>query len=163
VSVSIITNARVVAVEFGAAAGKVDDSAAKVVRHHTQLLNTRVKARASGRPGPRVITGDYRRSLVWNVRQFGPSVVGQVGTNNPQGRRLEYGFTGVDALGRYYDQPPFPHFGPALDETQAQFIKDLSDVVIDAIPKGHPAAPKAYGSYAKVDLPKTYQNPESLF
>jgi hypothetical protein len=151
VSVNIITNARVVAVEFGAAAGKVDDAALKVVRHHTQLLSTRVKARASGRPGPRVITGDYRRSIAHNTRKYGPHVVGQVGTNNPQGRRLEYGFTGVDSLGRFYDQPPLPHFGPALDETQAQFIKDLSDVVINVIPRGHPAAPKMYGSYGKVD------------
>jgi hypothetical protein len=134
--INIFSNARMVAVEFGAAIGKVDPTAKKVVRHHAQLLATRTKGKASGRPGPRTITGDYRRSIGYNVREHGPMLVGQVGTNNPQGRRLEMGFTGTDSMGRFYDQQAFPHFGPALDETQADFIKDLSDVAEDALGRG---------------------------
>jgi hypothetical protein len=37
-----------------------------------------------------------------------------MGTEEHQGARLEFGFTGVDSLGRHYTQPPFPHVQPAL-------------------------------------------------
>jgi len=81
----------------------------KNVVHWAQILETRIKASASGRPGPNAPTGDYRRS--WNTRltMKGDAVQADVGTNKPQGRRLEFGFVGTDSLGRFYNQPPFPH------------------------------------------------------
>lgn len=91
--------------------------ATAVVRHFGQLYQTRVKARASGRPGPRVITGDYRRSIYFELTTVGASPAAIVGTNAPQGRRLEYGFVGVDSLGRHFNQPPYPHFEPPLEAT----------------------------------------------
>lgn len=97
--------------------------------HRGQLLRTRVMAHASGRPGPNVVTGDYRRSI---AVQSGGSIMSPwvaVGTNSPQGRRLEMGYTGVDELGRHYNQPPYPHFGPALDETEPGLIRDLEDLI----------------------------------
>lgn len=99
------------------------------VRHHTALLQTRVKAGASGRPGPRAPTGDYRRTINRRVVSLRGIATGTVGTNAPQARRLEYGFVGTDRLGRVYDQPPYPHFGPAARVTLVEFGLAMSRVV----------------------------------
>lgn len=87
------------------------------------LLETSVKAHASGRPGPRAPNGDYRRS--WNTRvvNSGTNPVVIVGTNAPQGRRLEFGDTYKDTyqnrkLGRVGAQWMYPHVEPALQESQ---------------------------------------------
>lgn len=91
------------------------------LRTETLLLETRVKANASGRPGPRARTGDYRRSISHRFYTGGDNeLIGEVGTNKPQGRRLEFGFVGYDSLGRFYDQPPYSHFAPALETTEAE-------------------------------------------
>lgn len=84
-----------------------------------------VRGRASGRPGPRVVTGDYRRSIVGDWAVVGGQVHGQVGTNAAQGPRLENGFVGPDVLGRVFNQPPFPHFGPSEPEIQAASVEEI--------------------------------------
>lgn len=129
-------NARVVgdtvlAADFAQAAAQSGVTAKAVVRKHGALLQTRIKARASGRPGPNAPTGDYRRS--WNTRYFsGPGVEGaNVGTNAPQGQRLENGFVGTDSLGRTYNQPPYAHVGPAVQETEPEFVRELTDRAVD--------------------------------
>lgn len=99
------------------------------------LLQTVIQANASlpasGPPGPRAITGDYRAS--WGVEpdlSLGPDQVGAiVGTNKPQARRLEYGFVGADALGRHYNQRPYPHVQPALDAVRPQFQQSMRGAV----------------------------------
>jgi hypothetical protein len=55
-----------------------------------------------------------------------------VGTNKPQGRRLEFGFVGEDSLGRSYDQAPLPHFGPALDDEAPRFEQAVKDAISEA-------------------------------
>ncbi len=40
-------------------------------------------------------------------------------------RRIEFGFRGVDSLGRHYNQPPYPYFFKGVDEA-------ISSGVIDA-------------------------------
>lgn len=86
------------------------------------ILLARTRAYASGRPGPNVITGAYRSSI--RVRYEGNPAAGTVmavvGSDAPQAARLEFGFRGVDSLGRKYDQPPFPHFSRALDDIDRQ-------------------------------------------
>ena len=97
------------------------------VRKASLLLLGRIKGRASGRPGPRVITGNYRRS--WNVLRVsvhGSKVAYSVGTNSPQGRRLEFGFDGTDALGRTYSQPPYAHVEPALAESSDEMFRIIT-------------------------------------
>jgi hypothetical protein len=86
-----------------------------------ERLLAAVKRNASGRPGPNVVTGAYRSGF-FLIRR--PMRVG-VGNHSPQTFRLEYGFFGVDSMGRVYSQPPFPHMRPALAEVQQQFRKDL--------------------------------------
>lgn len=99
-----------------------------VTRHYGFLLVTAVKRNVSGRPGPRAITGDYRRS--WGLEMSGNAAVSTatVGTNRPQGPRLEGGFHGEDSLGRHYDQPPYAHAGPAVDEIGPHFEEALGSI-----------------------------------
>lgn len=111
-------------------AAKVGGETFLVVRTWGLALNRAVQAHASGRPGPRVRTGDYRRS--WSVityTRLGGEAIAEAGTNAPQGPRLEFGFTGEDALGRHYNQPPFPHARPALTEIEAPFVSALGRVI----------------------------------
>lgn len=139
--VAVVAGADALSKELIARAAVTDPQIRKIVRHYGHMLSTRVKANASTGhhrpgaphipgtgPGPNVATGDYRRSI---HPEFVHSVVGHyafVGTNAVQGRRLELGFTGVDSEGRYYDQPPFEHFGPAVTVIEPQFLGALEGV-----------------------------------
>jgi len=106
----------------------INTEVAAVVTRYGQMLNTRIKARASGRPGPNAPTGDYRRSWTHKVVKEGGKTTSTNGTNKPQGRRLEFGFTGTDSLGRTYDQPPYPHVGPAVDEVGPRFVDAIKKI-----------------------------------
>lgn len=97
------------------AAVKIGPAIQRGVAHTAELGAARVRGYASGRPGPNVISGDYRDS--WQpapIRRFPYGALCTIGTDLPYGRRLEFGFTGTDSLGRYYEQKPFPHVQPAL-------------------------------------------------
>ncbi|MFE7565406.1 HK97 gp10 family phage protein [Streptomyces sp. NPDC057539] len=96
-----------------------------ITRHHAMLLRVRIQKNASGRPGPNVITGQYRASWDVKVTVAGGQVTAMVFTDAPQQRRLEYGFVGVDRLGRQYRQPPYPHIEPAFQRTQPGFLEAL--------------------------------------
>jgi hypothetical protein len=124
-------DAFVVAEALAGGGAKVLAGAVKVTRHYGQMVATQVKANASGRPGPRAQTGDYRRSISF-VLDLTDGVFAEAGTNKPQGRRLEFGFGGTDSLGRHFDQPPFPHFGPAIDrygDEYAEAIAALTETI----------------------------------
>jgi hypothetical protein len=111
-----------------------------VVVKRTAALQRQVVANASGNPvdvgphgfGPNAVTGDYRRSINRLTVQIGDESIGMVGTNKPQGRRLEFGFVGEDSLGRSYDQPAYPHFGPALDDEAPRFEQAVKDAISEA-------------------------------
>ena len=97
-----------------------------VVVHYGAVLQRKVQANAAGRPGPRRVTGQYARSI---RRRSRPLVAGgytDIGTDAPQGRRLEVGFARADSLGRRYHQPPYPHFGPALDGLADPFAESVA-------------------------------------
>lgn len=85
-----------------------------------------VQMHASGRPGPNVVTGTYRGS----IRIVGALVEGDgntaavlVGTDHPAWHRLEFGFVGVDSLGRHYHQSPFPHWRPGIQDLKGKSSK----------------------------------------
>ncbi len=99
----------------------------QVVVVWTAELERRVKRNASGRPGPNAPTGNYRRSITRRTTRHSTGSEGQVGTNAPQGRRLELSFRGTDSLGRRYNQPAYPHFGPGLDSVQGGFADAVAD------------------------------------
>lgn len=125
----ILVGAEAVSASLSAGSKTLNAQLSNKVRHYGALLRTRVMARASGRPGPRAITGDYRRSWTNEYRGSPGSFTSSVGTSAPQGRRLEFGFYGVDSLGRHYNQPPFPHARPAFDETAPEFEAAVTDMV----------------------------------
>lgn len=106
--------------EFNAALSAIGERATvqarAAVAEAAAEVEKAAKLRASGRPGPNVITGTLRRSInhdpvtPWGVRgwetRIGPTVI--------YGRRVELGFRGADSLGRVYNQPGYPYFGPAF-------------------------------------------------
>ena len=122
------TNAAQVGRDLAQYGGRVQLAAGKATARFGLLLETRIKARASGRPGPRALTGNYRRSWHTTVRNTTTTTEATVGTNAPQARRLEYGYVGADRLGRVYDQPPYPHVGPALTATEPEFVAALERI-----------------------------------
>ena len=69
---------------------------------------------SGGRPGPDVITGAFLDSIIGESTARGQQTLVIIGSNAPQAARLEFGFFGYDSLGRFYQQPPYPSFGPAV-------------------------------------------------
>lgn len=126
-----VDGANEIALDLNAKAQKLPANVGKVVRVHALLLQTEITAHASGRPGPRHISGDYKRS--WSTRFLGgiTTIAAEVGTNAPQARRLEYGFVGTDSLGRHYNQPPYPHVRPSIRIIEPKFYAAMGRVVKD--------------------------------
>ncbi|MFF0741523.1 HK97 gp10 family phage protein [Streptomyces sp. NPDC004111] len=104
-------------------------AAETVMRHHAQTLVQQVQRNASGRPGPRVVTGRYRASWRSEVHRAAAVIVGEVGTPAPQAHRLEFGFVGVDSIGRHYAQRPFPHLGSAVEQAGPVLVRSLGQAV----------------------------------
>ena len=102
------------AARFEHAAAKLGPAIERGVRHTGELGIARIRGNASGRPGPNVITGAYRNSWRAETSRLPHGALCTIGTDLPYGRRLEFGFTGTDSLGRNYAQPPFAHVQPAL-------------------------------------------------
>lgn len=101
-------------------------AAEEVTQKNGQRLLDTVKMNASGRPGPNIITGAYVASIQITERSRWTVAVG---SNAPQTMRLEFGFVGVDSIGRHYNQPPFPHFRPAENEIAPLYIADMHNAV----------------------------------
>ncbi|HEY1180252.1 MAG TPA: hypothetical protein VGF17_29190 [Phytomonospora sp.] len=120
--------------DLRAGAEHVEPLMRMVVEKSAVDLQGLTQRNASGRPGPNVITGDYRAS--WRVETLadgGGQVSRSVGTDRAQARRLEYGFVGPDSLGRVYDQPPYPHHGPAVDAIEPVFRDAMGKIAEKAV------------------------------
>lgn len=118
-------------------AGRLQRSAARVgseidrtVQQQARLGRALIRERASGRPGPNIITGQYLAS--WRIEAFPVADGGgaDIGTNAPQGRRLEYGFFDMtDSIGRHFYQVPRPHVEPAVSELSTQYEDAFKDAL----------------------------------
>jgi hypothetical protein len=84
------------------AADRLPNAIYKGVAHTGMLGVARIRGNASGRPGPNVITGAYRNGWQSVPLRIPYGAMCTLGTDRPQGRRLEWGFTGTDSLGRHY-------------------------------------------------------------
>ncbi|MFD7980184.1 hypothetical protein [Streptomyces sp. NPDC059071] len=115
------------------AADRLPNAIYKGVAHTGVLGQARIRGNASGRPGPNVITGAYRTSWRAHPRRIPYGAQCTLGTEAPMGRRLEFGFTGTDSLGRHYNQPPFPHVGPAIDFITATLHAQMRLAVAEAL------------------------------
>ena len=111
-------------------ADRVGPEVNRTVQQQGRLLRALIMENASGRPGPNVISGDYRGS--WRPVPFGVPDGGGVvvGTDAPQGRRLEYGFFEMyDSLGRFFRQVPRPHVDPAVNELSPEYERAFTDAL----------------------------------
>lgn len=128
-----VSGARELAAALQSGAARTQQLMVTAVAKTAADLVAAVQRNASGRPGPNVVTGDYRGS--WRaepVEETAASISISVGTDRPQAARLEYGFVGPDSLGRVYDQPPFPHMGPAVDGIEPLFYAAMDAIAAQA-------------------------------
>lgn len=115
------------------AATKIGPAIQKGVRHTGEMGIARIRGNASGRPGPNVITGAYRNSWRPETHPLPHGAICTIGTDLPYGRRLEFGFTGTDSLGRNYNQPPFAHVQPALGYIGATLLAQMRLAVAEVL------------------------------
>lgn len=115
--------AGMLAAEFHTRGANAQARAQGRATHWGRRMVREVQRRASGRPGPNIITGGYVRAITYELVSIGKNTGFVVGVNSPEDERamrLELGFVGEDSLGRHYNQPPFPHFRPAADTLEPQ-------------------------------------------
>ncbi|MFJ1900535.1 HK97 gp10 family phage protein [Streptomyces sp. NPDC088115] len=115
------------------AATRIGPAIHRAVKHAGEVGRARIRGNASGRPGPNVITGAYRNSWETQACRLPYGAQCTIGTNAPQGRRLEFGFVGPDSLGRVYNQPPFAHVGPAIDFIGATLLVEMRHAVAEVL------------------------------
>lgn len=115
------------------AANKINGSMLDAVTDYAQTLEGEIKARQGIPPAPGTPTGTYQGSWVHDVKQAGETVEGVVGTQQPQARRLEFGFVGPDRLGRVYHQAPRPHVAPSIEATTSAWGGTWEGVIVDAL------------------------------
>lgn len=75
---------------------------------------------------PAVMMGNYMNSITHDVKVSPTEIVGTTGTNQAQGKRLEFGFVGTDAKGRKYNQAPRPHFKSTYESNREEIKRVLS-------------------------------------
>ncbi|MFJ3043605.1 HK97 gp10 family phage protein [Streptomyces tendae] len=115
------------------AADRVGSEVNRTVQQQARLAQAMIRWNASGRPGPNIITGQYFDS--WRTEPFAvPDGGGAVvGTGQPYGRRLEFGFWDMtDSIGRHFFQPPYPHVEPAVTELSDEY-EDAFKAALDRI------------------------------
>lgn len=113
----VISGQEIIEAELIDDASKVNDIINKAVMIFGEELQTQVKANASGRPGPEVITGEYRDSIQLEY-QFdeGGIASAEVYSDAVFSADLEFGREGRFA------HPAYPHFGPAAEEVEDLFL-----------------------------------------
>ena len=82
-----------------------DGPTGKELARVAQQITTSAKRNASGRPGPRVITGRLRSSIDWEVGRLGAVLVARIGTNVHYAPYVELGTSRA---------PAYPFLRPAL-------------------------------------------------
>ncbi|WP_329126024.1 hypothetical protein [Streptomyces sp. NBC_01353] len=101
-----------------AAADAIGPAIERRMKHVGTLGVGKIKANASGRPGPMVRNSavpNYRDSWKDAHHPIPHGAMCTIGTTKPQGRRLEFGYWDMtDSIGRHFFQPAYPHVQPAL-------------------------------------------------
>lgn len=79
---------------------------------------------APGEP-PRRISGVLQASIDYRVLTKGALIRVAIFAGTPYARRLEFGFIGMDRLGRLYSQAPRPYLRPALIDSREEIVGAL--------------------------------------
>lgn len=79
------------------------------------------------------LAGDFQGTPIESPQNNGNQVEVLVGTNVAYARRIEYGFSDADRLGREYNQPARPYLRPALDENAGEVSQEVSEALRDLI------------------------------
>jgi hypothetical protein len=96
-----------------------------LARRNASQPRTATRPRVGPEEGPRALTGSFRASMNVRFERTPVMTTAHIGTNDPRGTVLEYGFEGVDSAGRHRHQQSYPSFGPALKAGTAAFEADL--------------------------------------
>lgn len=110
-------------------AASMYERAAVVTTEYATIAKSLIRARA-----PRGSTGDaddgvaFADSFKVDSGQYKGAPSATVGTDKPQGFRLEMGFHGTDRAGRRISQSPNPTVGPVADETAEPFWSALANI-----------------------------------
>ncbi len=128
-----VTGADAAAAQLLAAAARVEVGIGEVVASQGAELQTAIKAAASGRPGPNIITGQFHGGITLEVDRGPGHAQAEVSSDAPQAYRLELGFNGTDSLGRRYSAPPYPSFGPGFDAATPGFTAAVTAMVRAAL------------------------------
>lgn len=92
-----------------------------ITRHYGALVQADVRARAR----QLFDVSDYDRTIELHMRGKKENPGAVITSTAEQSHRLEYGFTGVDSLGRSDHQPPRPHFRPALAKYASKYRESI--------------------------------------
>lgn len=84
--------------------------------------------------GAPYLTGTLRRSIHTEIVVDRPLYAeAATGTDVPYAARQEFGFSGVDALGRSYHQPARPYMRPAYEQQQAEAISETETALWEIV------------------------------
>lgn len=125
-TVTVLGLAQLDAKLAGMAAAVAGPAMTAALMSAAKVLETAAKENAP------VLTGNLRRSI--HTEQL-TATSAAVGTDVVYARRIEYGFSGPDSLGRVYHQPPQPYMRPAVDEhgdEAGEAAMSAAQVIIDA-------------------------------
>jgi hypothetical protein len=125
----------VVGAQVAALGPSVNGRVAAITARDGMILETLVRSYASGAPGPQVITGEYEQSIQYQGLHIIPGLLieAHVSSSEPFAHRLEYGFMGVDALGRTVQEAPRPHFAPAMARLAVVYPADVAAAVAEGL------------------------------
>ncbi len=75
-----------------------------------------------------VDTGALRDSIHTEIEALSPSkAIGKIGSGLAYAARIEFGFHGVDSLGRHYNQAAQPYLRPAMDSKAAEALQAMKE------------------------------------
>jgi len=121
----------------------LDEAKKNLVKLGNQLSRLREPALEAGsliitnsaKSKVRVKTHDLQRSIHFQtLENTRIRTIVVVGPTVPYGRRIELGFSGVDRMGRKYNQRPYPYLRPAYYENKDLVEKEVF-AVLELLPK----------------------------
>ncbi len=124
-----------------------DKVIAAVQKKEAALIAAGVLVQGAAHHLVKIKTGNLKGSITWALAREASPVSGPtkpedglkahggspdyiyVGTNVKYARRIEYGFNGVDKLGRKYNQAAQPYLTPAYEKQKNRIGRAIADIL----------------------------------